>query len=211
MSSTIRYFLLGSLALLPILGACSSDGTSSDNSQARLQVQLTDATADYVQSAEVWISHVYLQGGPGHTADTTDVSTSGRVDLFNNTAAPFHVDLLTLSAGAIKNLTDSITIDPGTYSQLRIVVDSSKVTLKAPWKFTDGTSTQSIKIPSGSTSGIKVKLQSNVNAAAGTTTTLLADFNVEQSFNVQLKPNATNVVQSVSLSPVIMEKTRSTH
>lgn len=206
MFSVTRTLVLAGVAILA--AACSDDSTGSSNN-ATVQIQLTDATKDYLQSAEVWISRVYLQGGPGNPADTADASTSGRTDLFNKPASPFHVDLLTLSAGTIKNLTDSVKVPAGSYSQLRIVVDSSKVTLKSPWKFDDGTTTRSIKIPSGSTSGVKVKLNSSLTAADGKATTLLADFNVDQSFNVQLKANQANTIQSVSLSPVIMEKSRS--
>ena len=143
--SIARNVLLASLALT--LAACS-DSTDSSNS-ARVQIQLTDATKDYLATAEVWVSHVYLQGGPGHSADTTDASTSGRTDLFNKPTAPFHVDLLTLSAGTVKSLTDSVSVPAGSYSQLRIVVDSSKVTLKAPWKFTDGTATTKLALRCG--------------------------------------------------------------
>jgi hypothetical protein len=204
MSSITRKLMLGSLALLPFLAACDETGT--DTERAIIAVQITDALADAVQTADVWVSKVYLQGGPGNSADTADASTGGRVYLFNNPSAPFHVDLLTLSKGVVANLTDSVDVDPGNYKQLRIVVDSAKITLKAPNKFQDGTTTKIVKIPSGSSSGVKVKLDNDLIPAAGDTTSILVDFEVESSFNMPLV--GPNTYGNPSMSPVIKEKSR---
>ena len=205
MSSVSRKLVLGVLALLPLVAACDDSGTDADG--AIVAIQMTDALADVVQSADVWISKVYLQGGPGHAADPADASTGGRLYLFNDPAHAFHVDLLTLSNGVVANLTDSVSVDPGSYKQLRIVVDSAKVTLKAPFKFEDGTTTKIVKIPSGSSSGVKVKLNSDLVAAEGDTTVVLADFDVEQSFKM-LAGGAPNTFKTPSLDPVIKEKSR---
>ncbi|MSR36263.1 MAG: DUF4382 domain-containing protein [Gemmatimonadetes bacterium] len=204
-----RTLLLGLLALVPLVGACK-DRTSAEN-EAMVQIQLTDAAADYIQTAKVWISKVYLHGGPGHAADTTDAETNGSVYLFNNAARPFQVDLLTLSSGAIKNLTDSVAIPAGNYKQLRIVVDSAKVTLKAGFKFEDGTTTRTLKIPSGSSSGIKVKLPKDLGSEIGSLTVLLADFDLDESLKIQLSSQAANTLKSISLDPVIKDKSRASH
>lgn len=204
-----RTLLLGLLALVPLVGACE-DSTSAEN-DAMVQIQLTDAAADYIQTANVWISKVYLQGGPGHAADTTDAETKGRVYLFNDAARPFQVDLLTLSRGVVKNLTDSVAVPAGSYKQLRIVVDSAKVTLKAGFKFEDGTTTKTLKIPSGSSSGIKVQLPKDLGSEAGSLTVLLADFDADQSLKIQLSSQAANTLKSISLEPVIKEKSRASH
>ena len=207
MSSMTRGLVLGSLALLPLMAACD-DSTSADN--AMVQVQITDATSDYVQSAEIWVSRVYLQGGPGNTADTTDTTTKGRVDLFNNAAAPFKVDLMVLQNGLTANLTQPVSIPAGDYKNLRIVVDSAKVTLKAPYKFEDGTSTKSLKIPSGNTSGLKVELATAVAAVEGKTTVVLVDVDVNQNFVIQLVPQSANTIRQILFTPRITEKKRTT-
>lgn len=206
--SPSRILLLGLLALLPLVGACE-DGTSADN--ARVHIQMTDAPSDMIQSAEIWVSRVYLQGGPGHAADTADASTGGRVDLFNNPARPFRVDLLLLRAGLVANLTDSVSVPAGDYKQLRIVVDSAKVTLKAGFKFEDGTTTMSLKIPSGSSSGVKVHLSSAVAAAEGSVLTLLVDVDVNDNFVIQASPNSPTSIRSITFKPVIKEKSRASH
>jgi hypothetical protein len=199
-----RKSVLIALALLP-LAACSDGSGSSED--ARVQVKVTDAPSDYLASAEVWVSRVYLQGGPGHQADTTDTS-GGTKDLFNDKDHPFHVDLLTLRSGIVANLTQPVTVDVGGYKMLRIVVDSAKVTLKQGFTFEGGGQTMSLKIPSGSSSGVKVFLNSDITLAAGDSTTVLVDFDVDQNFVVQGSLNSATGVKGILFTPVIKEKTR---
>ena len=205
LSSAPRTFVLWAAALLPLVAACS-DG-SSTSTDAKVQVQITDAPSDYIQTADVWVSHVYLQGGPGHAADTTEASSSGRVDLFNKPSAPFHADLMALRAGVVANLTDSVAVEPGNYSQLRIVIDSAKVTLKAGFTFQGGGVTTILKVPSGSTSGIKVQLSKAVESSEGAASILLVDFDVDQNFVIQ--GPQTGPLQGITFTPVIKEKSRS--
>ena len=139
-----RTFVLGALALLALVG-CDSV-TSEDG--ARVAIQLTDAPSDLIESAEVWISRVYLQGGP-HDDDQDDedgATPQGRVDLFNDPENPFEVDLLVLQDGVTANLAAPIEIAPGSYKGLRIVVDSSFVTLEDGFTFPDGATTAVLKI-----------------------------------------------------------------
>ena len=200
-----RTFVLGALALLALVG-CDSV-TSEDG--ARVAIQLTDAPSDLIESAEVWISRVYLQGGP-HDDDQDDEdgdTPQGRVDLFNDPENPFEVDLLVLQDSVTANLAAPIEIAPGSYKGLRIVVDSSFVTLEDGFTFPDGATTAVLKIPSGSTSGLKVHLAGNVEAEEGATTTLLLDFNVDDSFVIQGQepPPTGGTVQSITFLPVIRE------
>ena len=203
--SVPRTAVLCAVALMPLVVACSDgSGTSND---AKVQVQITDAPSDYIQSADIWVSQVYLQGGPGHAADTTDASSSGRVYLFNKPSTPFHADMMALRAGVVANLTDSVAVEPGSYNQLRIVVDSAKVTLKAGFTFEGGGVTTVLKIPSGSTSGIKVNLAKAVQSSEGAATILLVDFDVNQNFVIQ--GSLTAPFKGMTFTPVIQEKSRS--
>ena len=204
MNSIQRKLVLGAVALMPFMAACSDDG---DADRAIVAVELTDALADFIQTAEVWVSKVYLQGGPRNAADTTDTNAGGRVYLFDNPSSPFKVDLLTLSRGAVAQLVDSVGVEPGNYKQLRIVVDSAKITLKSPFKFEDGTTTKIVKIPSGSSSGVKVQLSSDLAPTPGDTTSVLVDFDVESSFSLPPAGPA-NTFRNPSMSPVIKEKSR---
>src|SRR5688572_18336308 len=176
-----RAVVMGAFALLPLAAGC--DLVESDD-EAKVQIQLTDAPSDIIQSAQVWISRVYLQGGPqdDDQNDAENDTPNGRVDLFNNPAAPFKVDLLVLADGVTATLAAPVEVEPGDYKGLRFVVDSSFVTLKTGFTFAGGATTKVLKIPSGT---IKVHLDGDVEAQEGATTTLLLDFDVDQSFVIQ--------------------------
>ena len=124
------------------VSACSDiTGVPTSN----IQVRLTAAPSDMIASAEVWISHVYLQGGGDDTADET-----GRVDLFNDPEAPLHFDLLTLQDGITADLTGLVEVEAELYQGLRLVVDRARVTLVEGLEFVDGTNTATLMVPSGS-------------------------------------------------------------
>jgi hypothetical protein len=205
-----RKFVLGAIALLP-LAAC--DIVSSDD-DAQIALQLTDAPSDIIESAEVWISRVYLQGGPNDDdQDDEDGDTpDGRVDLFNDPANPFQVDLLVLTDGVTAELSAPVDIPAGAYKGLRIVVDSAFVTLKPGYTFPGGVRTKALKTPSASTSGLKVHLAGAIDAEEGAVTTLLLDFDVDQSFGIHgSEPTAPGQqVDGMVLHPVIREMDRDT-
>src|SRR5205085_10919194 len=75
------------------------------------------------------------------------------------------------------------TLAAGTYTGFRLVIDPSRssVTLK-DGKVLSGSSTPNITFPSASRSGIKIVLAQPVTVTAGTTTNLLVDFDVNDSF-----------------------------
>jgi len=77
-------------------------------------------------------------------------------------------------------------------------VDSALVTLKSPVTFTSGSATASLKVPSGSTSGLKVDL-GGVSVVPGETV-LLVDFDVSRSFVFQGPPGGP---KSAIFKPVI--------
>jgi hypothetical protein len=147
-----------------------------------LTVRLADAPGEEVESAVIWISGVSVVGDNGHF-------------VISGEAASF--DLLALQHGVTAYL-GSAEIPVGTYDQLRLLVDSARVTLKAPVTFTSGSSSASLKVPSGSTSGLKVNL-GNVAVTPGETV-LLVDFDVSRSFVFQGPPGGP---KSASFKPVI--------
>jgi hypothetical protein len=192
---------LAALTALLAAGACQGDAVFSPGT-SRIQVLLTDAPHEQLDSAIVWISRVYLQGG----AD--DETAQGRVDLYNDPAAPLHFDLLTLRDGVTADLTGLVEVDVGLYQGLRFVVDSARVTLAEGLAFADGSRTGVLKVPGGSTSGIKVQLDDFLDALDGELTTVTVDFDVDSNFIIQQNPQ-TGVVNKVMFTPVLKEKHRS--
>ena len=161
--------------------ACDSTGPEVDG---QVQILLTDAPADHIESADVWISRVYLQGG-GDESEEEESEGGGRVDLFNDPENPQQYDLLDLQNGVVANLTGPVDVESGSYGQLRLVVDSARITLAEGFTFANGDSERTLFVPSGSQSGIKVDLLEPVEATADALTVVLVDFDVEENFVFQ--------------------------
>ncbi len=130
-----------------------------------VSVRLTDAPNPGIASAVVWVSRVSLVGGGG----PVDISTT-----------PAQYDLLSLQGGVTALLGSSL-IPVGDYEQLRLVVDSARITLAGSATFSDGSNTRTLKVPSGMQSGIKVNFGGPVHVAPGQTT-LVVDFDASRSF-----------------------------
>ena len=176
-----NYLPMLALALSAAIVGCSDESTSG-NQMGTLTVRLADAPGEEIESAIIWTSGVSVVGEDGIHVISTDTAT---------------YDLLDLQHG-VTALLGSDEIPVGTYNQLRLMVDSAQVTLKAPVTFTDGSSTASLKVPSGSESGLKVNLE-NVEVIPGETV-LLVDFDVSRSFVFQGPPGGP---KSASFKPVI--------
>lgn len=234
-----RTFLLPALALLASAVA-GCDLTSAED--GRVQIQVTDAASDYLEKADVWISHVYLKcedkdedehegehlfasgsesvgafsradsaSHKHHDDEDDDEHECERVDLLNDPTHAFHVDLLKLRDGLVANLTVPKNLPEGTYHRLYVVVDSAKVTLKAPYKFADGSSTAALRIAGGEHHAIKVDLAQPLDVAAGKTTIVLVDFDVNESFVILGNPNTPAQIKGVLFLPKLREKHRSKH
>lgn len=174
-------------AALALPMACSDSGSTSPSlsNKGMVVVKLTDAPfpTDEVKSVEVMVVRV-----DARTACTDDESANEDQD--NNSASGWMTlaspnakfDLLLLQGGKSTSLGNQ-ALTPGTYCGLRFIIDpaQSTVTLK-DGTLLNGTSTPGIKFPSADKTGIKVNLSKPLTVVAGTTTTLLIDFDVANSF-----------------------------
>ncbi len=197
------------LLLLPALflsHACD-DGTSPE--MAQIQVQLTDAPADAIASAQVWISRIYLQGCD--EVEGEEEETCEAVDLYNDSENSQEFDLMTLQDGVTAELTDLVTVEAKVYRQLRLVVDSAKVTLAEGYTFANAEepfNEMTLSVPSGSTSGIKVHLTEAINSETEEVTIIVVDFDVADNFHLQ-GAGQENVIDGVTFTPTLKEKGRS--
>lgn len=168
-------------SILPLLAALATgacDGGTGGDGAARLSIRLTDAPADLAQ-AWVRIDRIYLQG-------------EGRVDVLD--ARTEWVDLLTLSGGRTAELVNGAAVPAGSYSELRFVVcEAYLVTREGKTYATSGASlpagvsaTGQLHIPSGCSSGVKVKFPGGDRVELEEGATLLTvDFDVSRSFGHQ--------------------------
>jgi hypothetical protein len=189
--------LLTIVAAAFVTGAC--DSPTSNSGSARLTVLLTDAPHEYLESAHVTIGRVDIlpMDGPALT-----ISNGGSV-----------YDLLLLQNGATAEL-GSALIEPGTYRELRLVVESATLTLKDGYTFTDGSTTQTLHVPSGAKSGIKIKL-AGVDGTWGDgfeivpgEMVLVVDFDVSQNFVMQGNADTPAGIKSFLFTPVLRATVR---
>jgi hypothetical protein len=192
---------LGLLLATPVatlaLASCKDATSSTQNGgttpqAATVRVQITDAPSVALDSAIVYIGAVTLLPDSGPPIVVTD--NAGRFDL------------LQLQNGVTAEI-GALAVDSGSYHELRMVVDSAMVGLAPGYQFRDGTTERSLKVPSGSESGIKVKLRtsggdSSVVIAPGETI-LVVDFDVQQNFKIQGNPNTPAGLQGILFTPVL--------
>jgi hypothetical protein len=190
-----RNELAASCLLLTTLaiGACS-DSTSL-NGPAHLTVLLTDAPVDYIDEAWVDIGQVALV--PAGAGDPIVLSEDG-------TDGP--VNLLELQHAATEVLAD-VDIDPASYAQLRLIVESASVSLAADWTFTDGSTEKDLTVPSGAQTGIKLLLTNGeddgpLEIPAGDLM-LVVDFDVNESFVIQGNPETPAGIHGILFKPTL--------
>ena len=150
------------LGAAAVLAGCDAGGDGGDDAGgATLQVLLTDAPGDLAE-ARVTVDRVELlpQGGGGAVVLTDTDRT---------------LDLLRLQNGVTATLAAE-PIPAGTYTQMRFVVaDEATVVLE------DGTR-QTLIVPSGTQTGIKVVFAPVTVGGPADDVTVLLDFDVEDSF-----------------------------
>lgn len=191
-----------SMALLFTTG-CDAGTPVEGEGEARVQILLTDAPADYIEEAWVWISRVYLIPGEEDPEQGPPF-----VDLFNDPENPLSYDLLTLRDGVIADMTGEVDVPAGRYNQLRMIVADAEVTLVEGYTFSDGSKTRRLSIPSGARSGIKVELSEAITTEAGTINVVLVDFDVDQNFVIQGNPETPAGIQGIIFTPKLRELSR---
>ncbi len=181
-----RNVLIAFLAMSSLLFvACEDDDDilTEDNQKAHLVVSLTDAPGDY-QQVNIDILDVQI---------TPNELDSGFVSLLDVNAGIY--DLLTLTNGFTATLSDA-EIDTGYISQIRLILGDNNTVMV-------DSSIHELKVPSGSQSGLKVKIDTSFSA--GITYNILLDFDAATSVvsagnsgKYILKPVIRTIVSSTS-------------
>jgi hypothetical protein len=183
------------LSLLAGLTLAACDSPTATDRDAQLQIQLTDAPADYLASAVVEIGRIEILPADGGPAVVV-VQDAGSYDL------------LDLQNGVTADL-GAADIESGQYAQLRMVVQSAQLTLAQGYQFTDGTTSRTVFVPSGEQTGIKI----NLTTADGDTdagveirpgeTILVVDFDVSQNFVMQGDAESPAGIQGYLFTPTL--------
>lgn len=178
-------FALPSIALAFAAACSGSDSTSLASGSGRLVVKLTDAPflTDSVKRVDIFVVRVE---GRGQAADSSQADSDlegGPASGWSVLASPnASFNLLALQNGVTATLGET-SLPAGTYNGFRLIIDPSKssVTLKNGRELS-GTSSPNVTFPSASKSGIKIVLDKPVEIVGGSTTTLIVDFDVNNSF-----------------------------
>jgi hypothetical protein len=158
-------------------GHSSSGGSGGGTGFGTVGVQVTDAPFPFesVASAKVTITEITLHGS----------GTQGFATVFTGTRT---LDLVQLQNGVTAALT-SAQVPTGTYSQMRVVLDSAEITLTDGRKF-------DLKTPSAETAGLKVFISPPLTVESGVSKDLLLDIDLSQSFSAV--PNSATKVDEIN-------------
>jgi hypothetical protein len=185
------------LAAVALTG-CEDSGVGVADGAADVRVLLTDAPADYIDAAWVDIGAISLVPMEGTPVLLSEDGTDGLVDL------------LELQNAATAELAD-MEIEPGTYAEIRMVVEAAEVDLVDGYTFRDGTTTKALKVPSGAQSGLKLKLaprdgmgdeDDGLEIVPGENV-LVVDFDVSRSFVLQGNPDTPAGIHGVIFKPTL--------
>ena len=198
---------MASAAAALVLAACTSSNVVLSGT-AEVQVLVTDAPSDYIASADVTFSRVYLKAGDDDM-DMENGDGAGDVDLLAEDVDSVTYDLMLLRDGIEALLADA-TVPEGTYHQLRLVVQSATVTLADGVTFEDGSNMATLFTPSGMQSGIKVHLAEPIMADDGSLTIVVVDFDVDENFVIHGDPTIPDGVSDILFTPSLHEKSRAT-
>jgi hypothetical protein len=170
------------LSLLTVL-MLGCDNPKSEDYLGSVRLEVTDAPFPFeaIAQANIIVKEIAVVGSGG--VSTVDSQT--RV-----------YDLVQLQHGETAIMT-TIALAPGSYQEFRLVVGDATITL------TDGRSF-SLKIPSGSSSGLKVKLSEPLVITSGLSERLVFDFDLSQSFKpIPNSAKKADDINSFTFHPVV--------
>lgn len=168
-------------------------GCSKDEGYGRLVINVTDAPfpLDLIESATVSITKVEIRKVGDGISDGNPF-----ILLWENSEEPKTFDLLELRNGIIAKLID-LEIPAGEYDLVRLYVDEAGLTLK------EDAGTFSVKVPSGSQTGIKLFIESSLIVEGGLTSELMLDFDLLNSFIMQGNMDSPADIKGFHFKPVI--------
>ncbi len=195
MRNLVRVSMMLLAGILIFVTACNENDDSAKAGKGTVVIKLTDAPfpVSLVDQALVTIDKIEIRS-------TVEVENAeGEIENETLYTVLFEgekvVDLLDLQNGITTDLI-SMDIDAGSYDLIRMHVTSSEVILK------DGTSFD-LKIPSGSASGLKIKITPELVVESGVESEVLLDFDVSKSFMVQGNMNTPAGIKGFMFKPVI--------
>jgi hypothetical protein len=171
-----------SIVLLSFTG-CQKTGEATGH----LSILVTDAPfpLDMIDEATVTITKVELRQ-EGETEEYPFITIWEGSEEFN---------LLELRNGVMEELAE-VEVPAGSYNLLRIYVDKAGIVVA-------NKATYSLKVPSGSQTGIKMFVAPSLQVSGGLTEEVLLDFNLEKSFVLKGNLKSPEGIKGFNFKPVI--------
>jgi len=194
MKNLVKTGLMFLAGILVLTTSCTqNDSEGIGGGKGNLTLLLTDAPfpSTLVDETIVTIDKIEIRSTTAATATTT--TDSQYTVLYEGEGKSFN--LLDLQNGVTEELAN-VDLEAGSYDLIRMHVVKAEVVLK------DGTS-YDLKIPSGSTSGIKITITPELLVESGVESTILLDFDVSKSFIVQGNPKTPAGVKGFLFKPVL--------
>lgn len=188
---------IGTLGFAALLAACGGGGGGSASADGSLRVALTDAPSCGYDHVFVTIEKVSV-----HKSASASDTEAGWTDL--TLSPPRQVDLLELTNGVLEEL-GTMPLEAGHYSQIRLVLASNSGTgtssVANSVQPTGGTLT-ALATPSAQQSGLK--LQANIDVAAGQMADVVLDFDACKSIVKAGNSGKYNLKPVVSVVPRVV-------
>ena len=180
----------------PALSGGDGSGSGTASQATTLRISVTDAPfpSSFVEEASVVINEVRVRDKDSDTWSTVFAGSST-------------IDLVPLTGGVSELLIEA-DIKPGSYDEVRLIVDAGRVLLAdtaftatgdPEFTVTNGT----LKFPSGAQTGIKVKIDSPIVVTTGLSADLMLDFDLTKSFVFNGPPSHAPGVRRVLFKPVV--------
>lgn len=148
----------------------NSNEITDPSAPATLRVVLTDAPGDF-EAVFIDIQEIRVHRTRDAEMDSSESDTVDHTEWITLTTEPQRVDLLTLRNGTTLTIGEG-EIEPGHYNQMRLILGNDNEVV------VDGES-HYLKTPSAQQSGLKLKLDAEIEA--GATYSLLVDFDAARS------------------------------
>lgn len=196
MKSLIKSGLMFIAGLMVLTTSCNQMNDSEKGGKGTVVLKLTDAPfpVSLVDQALVTIDKIEIRSSATvTTADGTAENEALFTVLYEGEGKVF--DLLDLRNGVTAELL-SMDLEAGSYDLIRMHVAKSEVVLK------DGTNFN-LKIPSGASSGLKIRITPELVIESGVESEVLLDFDVSKSFVVQGNLHSPHGLKGFLFKPVL--------
>lgn len=183
-------------AITLLATSCDQINDSENGGKGTVVLSLTDAPfpVSLVDQAVVTIDKIEIRSKAAEAATKEEADKPALYTvLYEGVEKEF--DLLDLQNGVTAELL-SMDIEAGSYDLIRMHVTKAAVVLM------DGTNFD-LKIPSGNSSGLKIKISPELVIESGVESEVLLDFDVSKSFVVQGNIKSKNGIKGFIFKPVL--------